>query len=110
MHSCLTDTSCKTLSALASAAAVEAMAIGLSGILCLAAGVCVRFKKTLGHFCLHFWLLWVLVLAVPHLNVVDSVVVNYCREGLDVTTTSCLTGVGTHMGSVPGYSLHFHHN
>lgn len=110
MHSCLTDTSFKTPSALASSAAAEAVAIGLSGIVCLAAGVCVQFKKIFGHFYLRFWLLWVFVLAVPQLNVVDSVVVNYGREGLDVTTISCLTGMGTHVGSVPGYSLHFHHN
>lgn len=59
MHSCLTDTSFKTPSALALSAA-EAVAIGLFGIVCLAAGVCVQCKKIFGHFYLHFWLLWVL--------------------------------------------------
>lgn len=46
---------------------------------------------------MHFWLVWVLVLAVPHLNVVDSVVLNYFREGLDVTMNKLLDwDGGTH--------------
>ena len=69
---------------------VEAVVIAPFGIVCLGAGLYVQFKKVFGHTYLHFWLVWVLVLAVRHLNVVNSVVLNYCREGLDVTLNKLL--------------------
>lgn len=69
---------------------VEAVVIGPGGIVCLEDGVRVQFKKIFEHYYLHFWLVWFLILAVPHLNVVDSVVLSYCREGLDVTMNKLL--------------------
>lgn len=110
MHSCLTDTSFKMPVLWPHQPTVEAVVIGPFEIVCLGAGVCVQFKKTFGHFYLHFWLVWVLVMAICHLNVVASVVPNYCREGLDVTLNKLLGWDGGHMGSVPGYGLDFHPN
>lgn len=48
MHSCLTDTPCKT-PVLWPCQPVEAVVIGPFGIECLGAGVCVQFKKIFGH-------------------------------------------------------------
>lgn len=90
MHSCLTDTSFKMPVLWPHQPTVEAVVIGPFGIVCLRAGVYVQFKKIFGHFYLHFWLVWVLVLAIAHLNVVDSLVLNYCREGLDLTMNKLL--------------------
>lgn len=47
-------------------------------------------KELFGYFYLRFWLVSVLVLAIPHLNVVEAVVLNYCREGLDATMNKLL--------------------
>lgn len=71
--------------------AVEAVVIGPFGIECLGVGVYVQFKKIIWtHFDLHIWLVWFFVLAVPHLNALDSIVLNYCRESLDVTMNKLL--------------------
>lgn len=69
-RSCSADPSLKPPAPWSGQPAAEAVGVGPSGIVCLGAGVCVQFKKIFGHFYLHFWLVWVLALAVPHLNVV----------------------------------------
>lgn len=57
------------------------MVIGSFGIECLGVGVYVQFKKIFGHILICIFGLFVcFVLAVPHLNVLDSVVLNYCRK------------------------------
>lgn len=97
MRSCLADPSLKPPAPWSGEPAAEAVVIGPFGIVCLGAGVCVQFKKIFGHFYLLFWLVWVLALAVPHLNVVHSGGVHYCREGLDVTMNKLLDwDGGTH--------------
>lgn len=91
MHSCMTDTPCKTPVLWLCQPAVEAVVIGPFGIECLGVGVCVQFKKIFRYILICIFRLFVFfVLAVPHLNVFDSVVLHYCRESLDVTMNKLL--------------------
>lgn len=71
MHSWWTDTSLKMPALWPQQPTVEAVVIVPVGTVCLGAGAYVQFKKIFGHFCLLFWLVWVLVLAVHHLNIVN---------------------------------------